>query len=424
MKKLISILAIAVMALAMGVTVYGDEYSYNEKVEYLVVNGINYNATYETESVDGVTYDAVNNILTIENCNITTDGDFINYKGSIPLNIVVKGNNTINGTEKENSYQDYFCYSNACSSEDGSADDSINITGNGILNVNNFYNLVSRGVYDYAGVLSIDGVTINTNGAGIRSPYGNIIIKNSKIKINDSTSKSSYGTGISTGEPDEGADLDGNGKITIQNSIVEMKTASEAGLLWCKQLDLPGEYIYAGKQSAEYSYTPNELLVYDSIYKCSYSLYDIRYILITTEKLNYPSVSVKNNTTNNNATNNNNNVETTTAKITKPSVQQTTKVKKPGAVKSFKVKNVKGKKAKLSWKKMSGIGGYQIVYGLNKKCTKGKKTVTASSTSKNKTIKKLKKKKTYYFKIRAYKVSGGSKVYGAWSAVKKVKIKK
>lgn len=40
------------------------------------------------------------------------------------------------------------------------------------------------------------------------------------------------------------------------------------------------------------------------------------------------------------------------------------------------------------------------------------------------TIKKLDKKETYWVKARAYKVVNGSKKYGAWSKVKKVKIKK
>lgn len=38
-------------------------------------------------------------------------------------------------------------------------------------------------------------------------------------------------------------------------------------------------------------------------------------------------------------------------------------------------------------------------------------------------IKKLKKKKTYYFRVRAYKLNR-KKVYGKWSKIKKVKIKK
>ena len=37
---------------------------------------------------------------------------------------------------------------------------------------------------------------------------------------------------------------------------------------------------------------------------------------------------------------------------------------------------------------------------------------------------KLKKRKTYYIRVRAYKMNGKKKVYGKWSTVKKVKIKK
>ena len=39
-------------------------------------------------------------------------------------------------------------------------------------------------------------------------------------------------------------------------------------------------------------------------------------------------------------------------------------------------------------------------------------------------VKKLKKKKTYSFRVRAYKLGNNVKVYGSWSKVKKVKIKK
>ena len=38
--------------------------------------------------------------------------------------------------------------------------------------------------------------------------------------------------------------------------------------------------------------------------------------------------------------------------------------------------------------------------------------------------KKLKKGKTYYYKVRAYKVVSGKKVYGKFSTIKKIKIKK
>lgn len=87
-----------------------------------------------------------------------------------------------------------------------------------------------------------------------------------------------------------------------------------------------------------------------------------------------------------------------------------------------KLKNVSGKKAKVTLKKVSGANGYQIVYSTSKKFKSAKKT-TATKTSV--TLKKLKKGKTYYVKVRAYKLdSAGKKVYGKYSASKQVMIKK
>ena len=101
--------------------------------------------------------------------------------------------------------------------------------------------------------------------------------------------------------------------------------------------------------------------------------------------------------------------------------QQT--VKKPGKVKITKAKNVKTKKLTVKWKKTSKAKGYQIQIASNKKFTKGKKTKTLSKTTYS--FKKLKKNKYYYVRIRAYVYdSNHKKVYGSWSVVKKVKIKK
>ena len=94
------------------------------------------------------------------------------------------------------------------------------------------------------------------------------------------------------------------------------------------------------------------------------------------------------------------------------------------SVKNVKGKNVKGKKVKLTWKKVKNISGYEIIYATNKKFTKSKKTVKVKSSKNSKVITKLKKKKKYYFKIRAYRITSGKKVSGAWSKIKSVKIKK
>ena len=101
--------------------------------------------------------------------------------------------------------------------------------------------------------------------------------------------------------------------------------------------------------------------------------------------------------------------------------QQT--VKKPAKVKITKAQNVKTKKLTVKWKKTSKAKGYQIQIASNKKFTKGKKTKSLSKTTYS--FKKLKKNKYYYVRVRAYVYdSNHKKVYGSWSAVKKVKIKK
>lgn len=100
------------------------------------------------------------------------------------------------------------------------------------------------------------------------------------------------------------------------------------------------------------------------------------------------------------------------------------KVKSPSKPTISSVKNKKAKQMTVKLKKkVSGAKGYEMVYTTDKNFKKSKKTVRFTSTSK--TVKSLKKGKTYYVKVRAYKVDSANKrVYGKYSAVKKVKIKK
>ena len=88
---------------------------------------------------------------------------------------------------------------------------------------------------------------------------------------------------------------------------------------------------------------------------------------------------------------------------------------------SPKAKNVKGKKIKLSWKKIKGVKGYQVRYALSK--GKLKKAKIKACKKNSYVIKKLKNKK-YFVQVRAYKIVGKKKYYGAWSKVKSVKVKK
>lgn len=89
-------------------------------------------------------------------------------------------------------------------------------------------------------------------------------------------------------------------------------------------------------------------------------------------------------------------------------------------VKGLSVKAQKGKKAKMSWKKVSGAAGYEVAYSTDKKFKKGTKKIATKKTAY--TAKKLKKGKKYYVRIRAWKKNAaGKKVYGSYSSVKKFK---
>ncbi len=92
-----------------------------------------------------------------------------------------------------------------------------------------------------------------------------------------------------------------------------------------------------------------------------------------------------------------------------------------GKAKIRSLKNQRRKKLKVTVRSTQDADYYQFRIGTNKSMTKNKKTM--SSWKRTVTFKKL-KKKTYYVKVRGYAYENGKKVYGEWSAVKKIKIKK
>lgn len=80
----------------------------------------------------------------------------------------------------------------------------------------------------------------------------------------------------------------------------------------------------------------------------------------------------------------------------------------------------KEKGFKVSWKKTSGITGYQVQYSTSSKFKNAKTvTVTKNSTT-SKTVSKLKEKKKYYVRLRAYKTVNGKKYYSSWCDKKSV----
>ena len=90
-----------------------------------------------------------------------------------------------------------------------------------------------------------------------------------------------------------------------------------------------------------------------------------------------------------------------------------------------KLTSPRTKQLKVTYKKVSGVTGYQVTYSTSKKFTKATtKTATVKGVSKlSKTIKSLKKGKTYYVKVRTYKTVSGKKYYSTYTKVKKIKIK-
>ena len=116
--------------------------------------------------------------------------------------------------------------------------------------------------------------------------------------------------------------------------------------------------------------------------------------------------------------------EAATAALTKSI--QATKIKA-----SSKVVKVKGKKAiKITWKTTSGLkksdfDGYAIYKSVKKNSGYGKKAyATKKGTLSYTNTKGLKAGKTYYYKVRAYKLVDGKKVYTGYSTKTWKKIKK
>lgn len=124
--------------------------------------------------------------------------------------------------------------------------------------------------------------------------------------------------------------------------------------------------------------------------------------------------------------------ETTKPETTKP--EETSKIKEPSRTdlsgvntnkKTTKIKKVKAKKkaVKITWKKISGVAGYHIQYAANKNFKKAKIKIINKAKTTSKTIKKLRSKKKYYFRIRTFIKSGNRIICSKWSKAKKAKVK-
>ena len=88
-----------------------------------------------------------------------------------------------------------------------------------------------------------------------------------------------------------------------------------------------------------------------------------------------------------------------------------------------KVQSKKKGQLRVKWSKRAQVDGYQIQCSTKKNFKKNKKTVLIKKNVTSAQIKKLKRKKRYYVRIRSYKQFFFNRYYSKWSKVKTIKIK-
>ena len=86
---------------------------------------------------------------------------------------------------------------------------------------------------------------------------------------------------------------------------------------------------------------------------------------------------------------------------------------------SFKAASAAYNQVKVSWNGMEEADGYQVFYGTTDKCST--KSVRLKSTSCSYIFTGLTTGRTYYFKVRGYKLKDGDYYYGENTAVESAK---
>lgn len=201
MKKGIMLLGFALLIL------FGGKFNvYALETPKVYVNG-NDADIYETGTYTGVTFDKTTNTLTLNGYN----GDyisFVDFEDDDAINIVVKGENTIDGgaeniehngidinnikaivniTGTDNSKLTISNYNNSIYLDDG----VLNVW-NLDIDINNFYYC---GIYSGSGVVNINNIKMKSNNGSyaIASDGNSITVKNSEIESYNTISNVIYG---------------------------------------------------------------------------------------------------------------------------------------------------------------------------------------------------------------------------------------
>lgn len=204
------------------------------------------------------------------------------------------------------------------------------------------------------------------------------------------------------------------GTVTNPEGTVYFEANSATGSKFYELI--PTQQDFIAERSQEWTPTYSVINVTDNTF--SVMTYDAStgeqlkgsssYTIVKKEKKQEESQNVNNNTSGNSTDKQNQTANT--VKLNKETIK--------------KAVSTKTKTAKITWKKDKNATGYQIAYTYKKGFKKSVKYSYVKNNAKTSTtLKKLKKGKTLYVKVRAYKTVNGKKIYGSYSTVKKVKIK-
>ncbi|WP_240035386.1 S8 family serine peptidase [Neobacillus notoginsengisoli] len=91
----------------------------------------------------------------------------------------------------------------------------------------------------------------------------------------------------------------------------------------------------------------------------------------------------------------------------------------PKTPSGFKTAKASSTSIKVSWSKVNGASGYEVYRSTTKG---GKYSLVKSGSAQSFTNTKLKKGKAYYYKVRAYRVVNGKKVYSNYTGIQSTKL--
>ena len=95
----------------------------------------------------------------------------------------------------------------------------------------------------------------------------------------------------------------------------------------------------------------------------------------------------------------------------------------PKTVSIKKVISPAKKKMKITWKKVSGISGYEVQYYAKSDFSSGVKVKNIKKNAGSVDLSKLTSKRNYYVRIASYNVRKGIKIYSNYSKIKKIYVK-